>query len=870
MSFSSSLFCDSDVRQDSAVVRDGWVGELHGRVLVHEGAVEDYLDTFVPCSRSHPYATAPGLSLPQSPFAEYHPAKGQEVRGYRGLRLGLIELVKDFQQTHRPSFVVTKSADYPFPFAAFAKNHHRSSPDISISFPGECPTYQSLLRDQWYGIGGVIEVKPTKREDPFPGKNGVTHQNTVIQLTRNTRNLMHVHGLLSAYALGIYGETGRIARADRSCVVVSQPFNIKERPDLVQRFFWHWTHPSVGTTIVGCDPTVRRLTPSEKTWLSAQLAHKQPSERSSIDPRHYRRFEVYDERDGSMTPYFAYEMVDVNARLLSRSTTVWRVLEDRTVQDPNAREPVKTRILKDAWRQLVRKSEATFYERLSGTIAEEDYFGIARLVCGGDLGQMEVRQWGASSTNADILDGQRELRLSESDDTADETAADDDSDPEEVNGDDDIVHPPAPPAPTVTTYPLPYPQHQTFSWAIIMGQSHTHLERSHMRFVVDDVGRTLTDFKNTKELVRAVRDAIRGHRVAWEQAGVLHRDISLGNILITDDPTEGGCHGFIHDFDYSSMTELPPGQVKESTSKVVHDPRKERTGTHYFIAHEIMAFTGKPVIHRPHHDLESVYWVLLWVVLRHTEHNLGQQFCTHVFSLTNGPQLKIAWLMLQEGETGCPFIIERNEPLTQLMEQLRNVVSQHVLTSRIPGFKGPPILTYDAVLQIFDAALAKDDWPAEDHLPCTLLDPVKASTVGSMFVAGNGFATAGAGPQAGPSRRETPGNVPDAGRHAISGPVPLPSLKRGSASLGEGSIPPRNQPEAAQLGSSHRDAPTDGPVAQSGKSKRRKVEPATRSAASAMGSPALPTHTYAGTRHSKRSAGSSGASAKSGLTTPDS
>lgn len=65
--------------------------------------------------------------------------------------------------------------------------------------------------------------------------------------------------------------------------------------------------------------------------------------------------------------------------------------------------------------------------------------------------------------------------------------------------------------------------------------------------------------------------------MAWEQAGVLHRDISLGNILISDDPADDGCQGFIHDFDYSSMTKLPPGQVEEATSKVVNDTRKERT-----------------------------------------------------------------------------------------------------------------------------------------------------------------------------------------------------------------------------------------------------------------------------------------------------
>ena len=46
--------------------------------------------------------------------------------------------------------------------------------------------------------------------------------------------------------------------------------------------------------------------------------------------------------------------------------------------------------------------------------------------------------------------------------------------------------------------------------------------------------------------------------MAWEQAGVLHRDISLGNILISDDPADDGCQGFIHDFDYSSMTSASP------------------------------------------------------------------------------------------------------------------------------------------------------------------------------------------------------------------------------------------------------------------------------------------------------------------------
>ena len=39
---------------------------------------------------------------------------------------------------------------------------------------------------------------------------------------------------------------------------------------------------------------------------------------------------------------------------------------------------------------------------------------------------------------------------------------------------------------------------------------------------------------------------------------MLHGDISLGNILLVDDPQDGSFVGFIHDFDYSSMTKAPP------------------------------------------------------------------------------------------------------------------------------------------------------------------------------------------------------------------------------------------------------------------------------------------------------------------------
>ncbi|KAH9915722.1 uncharacterized protein B0H18DRAFT_89201 [Fomitopsis serialis] len=82
----------------------------------------------------------------------------------------------------------------------------------------------------------------------------------------------------------------------------------------------------------------------------------------------------------------------------------------------------------------------------------------------------------------------------------------------------------------------------------VKGTAHAHNERSHVRLVLGTVGIPLSRFNSTKELVEALRDAIIGHRAAYE-AGIMHRDVSEGNVMISRNPNDT-FKGYIQDFDY--------------------------------------------------------------------------------------------------------------------------------------------------------------------------------------------------------------------------------------------------------------------------------------------------------------------------------
>lgn len=91
--------------------------------------------------------------------------------------------------------------------------------------------------------------------------------------------------------------------------------------------------------------------------------------------------------------------------------------------------------------------------------------------------------------------------------------------------------------------------HKTVSQRFFDKQGLDMSERIQTRLVIKEVGRALETYSGSPELIIATTHALLGmfpsltlstmathhyvgHQQAWEKAGVLHRDISVGNILI--------------------------------------------------------------------------------------------------------------------------------------------------------------------------------------------------------------------------------------------------------------------------------------------------------------------------------------------------
>ncbi|KAJ6584798.1 hypothetical protein B0H19DRAFT_396976 [Mycena capillaripes] len=210
------------------------------------------------------------------------------------------------------------------------------------------------------------------------------------------------------------------------------------------------------------------------------------------------------------------------------------------------------------------------------------------------------------------------------------------------------------------------PGHRT-----ILGNSDSH-QHCHMRTLLTPVGIPLKRFESSQQLILALAAAVKHHRIAYE-AGVIHRDISEGNVLFDEETMKG----FLVDWDYAEFTTQGqanstkwfPSHASVSEYTNIDENLKDLTGTLPFMA--IQLLEQENVVHLPEHDLESFFWLITWMILLHTHHNHkdGGLACHQLFDAEGPADIKRGWIVKQ-----LTPLDNKQSPLFLLTSILRELV----------------------------------------------------------------------------------------------------------------------------------------------------------------------------------------------------
>ncbi|KAF7421086.1 hypothetical protein PC9H_011606 [Pleurotus ostreatus] len=126
------------------------------------------------------------------------------------------------------------------------------------------------------------------------------------------------------------------------------------------------------------------------------------------------------------------------------------------------------------------------------------------------------------------------------------------------------------------------------------------LEQRYFTLLFSDRYKHLWDVKTLIGFQMAYIDIVECHHTVTKYGKVLHRDISENNLLWTNDKR---VVGVLNDWDLAT----PVDAVGNSTN--------HRTGTGPFMAYDLLG--PKPPVHLYRHDLESLFYVLIWAVVHY-------------------------------------------------------------------------------------------------------------------------------------------------------------------------------------------------------------------------------------------------------------
>ncbi|PIL22447.1 hypothetical protein GSI_15135 [Ganoderma sinense ZZ0214-1] len=125
------------------------------------------------------------------------------------------------------------------------------------------------------------------------------------------------------------------------------------------------------------------------------------------------------------------------------------------------------------------------------------------------------------------------------------------------------------------------------------------------------VGYGLKRFKDTEELLHATYDAFHAVRDAVRVASRLHRDVSIGNIILVREGGQEIRKGYLIDWDAC----CPVSETGECVEA-------GRVGTWHFMSQKLLSPEGRERKPTLEDDMESLFYVVLYCSLLWLPHNL--------------------------------------------------------------------------------------------------------------------------------------------------------------------------------------------------------------------------------------------------------
>ncbi|KAJ3790493.1 protein kinase [Lentinula aff. detonsa] len=153
----------------------------------------------------------------------------------------------------------------------------------------------------------------------------------------------------------------------------------------------------------------------------------------------------------------------------------------------------------------------------------------------------------------------------------------------------------------------------TYNESTVQGRLKTHPKEKYeervMRVTILEKLHPLSELEDPRDFAQVFYDILQIHQWLYECVGILHRDLSIGNIMFRR--KDGKIYGVLNDFDLSSRVQ---NMDKGPTSN-------HRTGTRPFMSIDLLDPDWEGG-HLYRHDIESLFYIMLCLACRYRRPNV--------------------------------------------------------------------------------------------------------------------------------------------------------------------------------------------------------------------------------------------------------